>query len=212
MKRVGSLKGQPYNPPGRTESGALIQLIQSIKEDGIQQPLLVTESGEIIDGHRRYAAAKTLKLNEVPCIIIQGKNKEVTARKFERLNTTQKKIGAKDMIFIYANGGNVPQRVSAAIARLEALVGADQLDRVATMYVSWHIIDEIERVARYCHRDRDDDFKRRCFAWLTETISVFRAMQAIEFGVPPAKISDAVTDNQPLKLSWLTPVSKKGRK
>lgn len=212
MKRVGTLKGQPYNPPGRTESAALAELVASIKEDEIQQPLLITESNEIIDGHRRYAAAKVLRLNEVPCIVIQGKNKEVTARKFERLNTTQKKIGPKDMIFVYANGGNVPPRVAAAIVRLETLLGADQLDRVATMFVTYRIIDHIESVARYCHKDRDDDFKRKVFSWLTETISVFRAEQAMEFGVPPAKMAMAVTENQPLQLSWLTPIPKKGKK
>lgn len=50
-------------------------LVQSIAQDGVIQPLLVTlraEGGayEIIDGHRRAAAARAAGLEAVPCIVL----------------------------------------------------------------------------------------------------------------------------------------------
>lgn len=52
-------------------------LVFSIKEVGIIQPLTVCKSGdkfEIIAGHRRFMAAEVLRLNEVPCIVIDTKD------------------------------------------------------------------------------------------------------------------------------------------
>ena len=51
-------------------------LIFSIKEVGIIQPLVVCESGggyELIAGHRRLLAAEVIHLNEVPCIVAEVK-------------------------------------------------------------------------------------------------------------------------------------------
>lgn len=57
-------------------------LVFSIKEVGIIQPLTVCRAGksyEVVAGHRRLLAAEICKLTEVPCIVIdtKGINKEV---------------------------------------------------------------------------------------------------------------------------------------
>ena len=52
-------------------------LIFSIKEVGIIQPLIVCESGEgfeLIAGHRRLLAAEIVHLTEVPCIVVDAKD------------------------------------------------------------------------------------------------------------------------------------------
>lgn len=52
-------------------------LIFSIKEVGIIQPLIVCESGdgyELIAGHRRLLAAEIVHLVEVPCIVVDAKD------------------------------------------------------------------------------------------------------------------------------------------
>jgi ParB family chromosome partitioning protein len=60
---------------------SLESLAQTIKEHGIRQPLTVIPSDdkqgcyEIISGERRFRAAKTLKLETVPCIIIHDKKR-----------------------------------------------------------------------------------------------------------------------------------------
>jgi len=58
------------------------ELVFSIKEVGIIQPLVVCKNGdsyEVIAGHRRLLAAGLAKLTEAPCIVVNstGLNKEV---------------------------------------------------------------------------------------------------------------------------------------
>jgi ParB family transcriptional regulator, chromosome partitioning protein len=60
----------------RVEIGDLSELILSIKERGVLEPLLVTSSGikgrwMIIAGERRWRAAKAAGLREVPCIELE---------------------------------------------------------------------------------------------------------------------------------------------
>lgn len=52
----------------------LSSLIESIKEKGILQPLLVRENGgkfDLLDGYRRFSAAKYAEIKEIPVIIIE---------------------------------------------------------------------------------------------------------------------------------------------
>lgn len=60
-----------YKANSRTHSDHQItQLVNSIKEFGFTNPILVDECYIIIAGHARLQAAKQLRLSEVPCIII----------------------------------------------------------------------------------------------------------------------------------------------
>lgn len=70
MLPVASLTPSGLNP--RLEVGDVTELADSIKELGVLVPLLVApfHTGYIIiAGHRRHAAAKKLKLTEVPAIV-----------------------------------------------------------------------------------------------------------------------------------------------
>jgi ParB family chromosome partitioning protein len=70
MLPVASLTPSGLNP--RLEVGDLTELADSIRELGVLVPLLVApfHTGYIIiAGHRRHAAAKKLKLTEVPAIV-----------------------------------------------------------------------------------------------------------------------------------------------
>jgi len=62
----------PYQPRHNFSEISLQELIDSIKEHGILQPLVVTRQGdnyELIAGERRWRSAKALNLKEVPVII-----------------------------------------------------------------------------------------------------------------------------------------------
>ena len=66
-----------YQPRTRMDEGALYELAESIKAQGIMQPILVRplagEGGagryEIIAGERRYRAAKLAGLDSVPVLV-----------------------------------------------------------------------------------------------------------------------------------------------
>lgn len=61
-----------YDNNARTHSGAQIdQIIASIKQFGFTAPIIVDENYMIMAGHGRYAAAKKMGLEIVPCIVLR---------------------------------------------------------------------------------------------------------------------------------------------
>ena len=63
----------PYVNNSRTHSDEQIaQVASSIKEFGFTNPILIDDNNGIIAGHGRLLASKKLKLEEVPCIVLDG--------------------------------------------------------------------------------------------------------------------------------------------
>lgn len=62
-----------YQPRRRFEAEAMEQLITSVREQGVVQPLIVRPLGdnryEIVAGERRWRAAQAVQLHEVPVVI-----------------------------------------------------------------------------------------------------------------------------------------------
>lgn len=69
---VGKIKPNPYQPRKMFDQKALEELSESIKENGLFQPILLRETlvgYEIISGERRYRASKLAGLKTIPAII-----------------------------------------------------------------------------------------------------------------------------------------------
>lgn len=71
--KLEQLTAGKYQPRTRMDEGSLYELAESIKAQGIMQPILVRPVGdaryEIIAGERRYRAAKLAGLREVPVLV-----------------------------------------------------------------------------------------------------------------------------------------------
>ena len=74
--KLSALQPGKYQPRTRMDEGSLYELAESIKSQGVMQPVLVrpiggTGSGryEIIAGERRFRAAKLAGLDEVPVLV-----------------------------------------------------------------------------------------------------------------------------------------------
>jgi ParB family transcriptional regulator, chromosome partitioning protein len=74
--RLEQLQAGKYQPRTRMDEGSLYELAESIKAQGIMQPILVRPVGEpderryeIIAGERRFRAAKLAGLNSVPVLV-----------------------------------------------------------------------------------------------------------------------------------------------
>ncbi len=62
----------PFQPRKRFDEETMSELVDSIREKGVIQPILVRAAGsgyELIAGERRWRAAQELKLEEIPAII-----------------------------------------------------------------------------------------------------------------------------------------------
>ncbi len=76
---INDLHAGKYQPRTEFDKEALDALVESIKEKGVLQPLLVRKQGdkyEIIAGERRWRAAKIAGLKEVPVIVKEFSNQE----------------------------------------------------------------------------------------------------------------------------------------
>lgn len=62
---------KPYkNNPKIHKAKQVTQIGSSIKEFSFTNPILLDENNEILAGHGRYLAAKELKLDTVPCVVL----------------------------------------------------------------------------------------------------------------------------------------------
>lgn len=69
---IGDLDPNPDQPRKAFDEDAIRQLADSIREQGVLQPLLVTPTGSryrIVAGERRYRACRAAGLDKVPCIV-----------------------------------------------------------------------------------------------------------------------------------------------
>ncbi|MCB9990695.1 MAG: ParB N-terminal domain-containing protein [Rhodospirillales bacterium] len=62
----------PYDNNARVHSGEQVdQIVSSIKQFGFTAPIIIDEENMIMAGHGRYAAAKKMELETVPCIVLK---------------------------------------------------------------------------------------------------------------------------------------------
>ncbi len=74
---IDSIIPNPEQPRSLFDQKALEELAQSIRENGIIQPVIVEEAGELFilhDGERRWRAAKLAGLTEIPAICVPPMN------------------------------------------------------------------------------------------------------------------------------------------
>ena len=103
-----ALQAGKYQPRQKMEAGALQELAESIREQGIMQPLLVRSVGagkyEIIAGERRSRAAKLAGLDTVPVLVRDVPNEAAAAMALieniqrENLNPIEEANGIQRLI------------------------------------------------------------------------------------------------------------------
>lgn len=67
---------RPYENNPRNNEQAVEAVANSIKEFGFKVPIVATIDGEIVNGHTRFKAAKSLKLKTVPVLIADDLTEE----------------------------------------------------------------------------------------------------------------------------------------
>lgn len=77
---IDKIYPNPNQPRKNFDEGSMDELANSIKAHGIIQPIIVTEDAKgymIIAGERRWRAAKSIELKEVPCIVKHYNEKQL---------------------------------------------------------------------------------------------------------------------------------------
>ena len=105
---VGALQPGKYQPRTRMDPGSLEELAESIRSQGIMQPILVREVArerfEIIAGERRWRAAQLAGLTEVPALVREIADEAALAMSLieniqrENLNPLEEAAGVQRLI------------------------------------------------------------------------------------------------------------------
>ncbi|MEH6998420.1 MAG: ParB/RepB/Spo0J family partition protein [Limnobacter sp.] len=105
---LGKLQAGKYQPRSRMDESSLMELAESIKSQGIMQPILVRPIGsgkyEIIAGERRFRASKMAGLEEVPVLVRAVPDESALAMALieniqrEDLNPLEEALGVQRLI------------------------------------------------------------------------------------------------------------------
>jgi ParB family chromosome partitioning protein len=121
---VGVLQAGKYQPRTRMDPGSLEELAESIRSQGIMQPILVREIArgrfEIIAGERRWRAAQLAGLTEVPALVREIADEAALAMSLieniqrEDLNPLEEAAGVQRLIDEF---GMTHEQAATAIGR-----------------------------------------------------------------------------------------------
>ena len=123
---VAILQAGKYQPRTRMDEGALAELADSIRAQGIMQPILVRpinatkDSYEIIAGERRFRAAQMAGLTEVPVLVREVSDEHAAAMALieniqrEDLNPLEEAQGVKRLLDEF---GLTHEQAATAIGR-----------------------------------------------------------------------------------------------
>lgn len=123
---INSLSPNPLQPRGQILLESIEDLIESVKQHGVLEPLVVAETPaglQIIAGERRWRAAKELGLKKVPAIVKktspQGMLEMAIVENVQRtnLNTVERGNAYRRLVDDFGMGvGEVAKRVGKSIS------------------------------------------------------------------------------------------------
>jgi hypothetical protein len=122
-KRVAHLKPSPENEqlylPVDPSDPEIIALAESIKREGLHEPLVITADRYIVSGHRRHTALRLAGQKQAPCRVLAVKRKDLT----------------RDQYVAMLRDHNRQRTKSAAEAMREAIVDVDLEQAISNLNV-----------------------------------------------------------------------------
>jgi ParB-like chromosome segregation protein Spo0J len=195
-----------FNPQRRTQRNGLGGLMISIQQHGILEPLALTKTRVLADGHRRLACAKLVKLKTVP-VAIHHESELDAPSLWVALNAESLALTPSQWLDAVAHGlpletAGFPESLKRRIIRLQELVGKDGVMELVEMGRSPNILDSAERIAKYCDRRDDLEFLKLAVLWMTETGNSFAVRAAMDEEIPQDLLLEAIEQGHPLMRVW----------
>lgn len=105
---IENIEVNPHQPRKTFDEEKLMELAQSIRENGLIQPIVVREISdneyEIIAGERRFRAMQLIGNTEVPCLVTQASDKSSASMALieniqrENLNTVEEAFAYRELL------------------------------------------------------------------------------------------------------------------
>ena len=116
---VGNIDADPAQPRKEFDQGAIEELAQSIRKNGLLQPITVTQNGGgrymIVAGERRFRAVQTLGQDTVDCLVYDG-DRARELQLVENLNREDlNPMEVADAYQAYLNGGHSKEELATVV-------------------------------------------------------------------------------------------------
>ncbi len=136
MRRVAELRVDPLNPRGplSDDDPKVLELVESIKLHGLLTPLLVTPDRLVVDGHRRFAAARLAGAVMVPTTVRPLSETErlelqlVANLQREDLTPLQEARAFRRLVDAGSTAADVARRLGLSPRRVRDRLGLLELD------------------------------------------------------------------------------------
>lgn len=89
QKKIDEIK--PYEKNPRKNDHAVKYVAKSIEEFGFKVPIVIDKDGVIVAGHTRWKAAKTIGIEEVPCVVAD----DLTDKQIKAFRLADNKVSEK---------------------------------------------------------------------------------------------------------------------
>lgn len=166
--RIDRIKCAEHNPDTRIDPNSRAEvrkLAKSISTITCIYPPIVTDNMTLVEGHRRYAAAKLNGEKYIEVFIVSGISPEEL---YIQLNSNQKSLSANDWLKVYlVNPLAVRPKLRTEFDNALAAVGRVPLKKLTQKNLSIATYRQAKRIARYCEMPYDS-FVKKTLLWLIE--------------------------------------------
>ena len=209
---VSQVVPNPYQPRTLFDPIKMGELVTSIREHGILQPILLREVGherfQIVAGERRFRAAQEAGLTQVPAIVKECSEKELLEMAVVE-NVQREDIGAMEAARAYRRmidefgmtQETVSHRVGKSRSSVANVVRLLDLPEVIQDSLERNEVSEGHGKALLKLRDNPELLERAWKRAVTEQLSVRATEQVIELLLTPARNSSPSTDTSPDRTS-----------
>ena len=200
MVSVADLKDARHNPPNRITAKNIKTLADSMESIGLLQPVTVTLDNEIVEGHRRVAAAKQLGWEKIEANIVKDADADAI---YGSLNTTARKLSGCDALYVWlANSKAVVPSQARAFVEMNEQLGRPLVKELCKAGFSRRMFLTARRIARYCDAE-DSETLQSVVRWMLTFPVAGQVMKAMEAGESPKTILSAVRSGKPIKLKLM---------
>ena len=147
---VDELRPNQANPRGEVSPDSVTELADSIRAQGVLQPILCTPSGIVVAGHRRLAAARLAGLREVPVIVRELSESEQLAAMLvenlerEDLTPLQEARAYARLKGMHLTNMDIARRVGVPAHRVQKLLAILNLTpEVQAMFESYELPESL---------------------------------------------------------------------
>lgn len=194
---VSEIKFAPFNPPVRTAASSLEDLLSSVQEFGVIEPVKLSRDGVLGDGHRRVSCAKLAERASVPAI-----RYDMSIEDLFSLNGYSRPVRPNEWFISYMLGNrNVPPSTRRKIENLIEVVGVDGAAKLSSMNVSPHIFSMGKMITNYVQTD-STLFLKQAIWWMVDNRQQFVVRRAIGGGIDPEVLIAAIKKNRPIMQQW----------